>query len=205
MTAPAWIPPADLGLERFEITPDAVFVRIIDRHHRDPLGSRRPAAYRFGCLPGLPEDHQFGVVYLAEDLETAFLEAVVRERYVGVPGELVIGLDEIRSKEVALVTTREPLRLLDLTGTNYVRNRLPRAALEGDDHLPSQTVSAALHAHPEAPDGILYPSRFGGGMTSNIAVYDRAVVKLSCVGRIRLDLVSGLAAIRNKHRFIIAE
>jgi hypothetical protein len=205
VTVPPWAPPADLGLSKFEIAPEGVFVRIFEGRHRDPLGSRRPAAYRFGCPPGLPEDRQFGVVYLAEDLETAFLEAVVRERYVGVPGELVLALDEIRSKEVALVATRGPLRLLDLTGTSYVRLRLPRAALEGNDHLPSQTISAALHAHPEAPDGILYPSRFGGGRTSNIAVYDRAVARLRCVARVRLERMRGLAAIRRKHRIIVAK
>lgn len=174
MTAPPWAPGAGLGLRRFETAPDSVFVRIFEKRHRDPLGSTRLAAYHLGCPPDLPEDRQFGVVYLAEDPETAFLEVVVRERYVGVPGELVLTLSELRSRDVASVVTEELLRLLDLAGTGYVPPRLPRAAIEGGDHPPSQVALAALHAHPDAPDGLLYPSWFGSGTTSNVAVYDRA-------------------------------
>jgi hypothetical protein len=80
MTAPPWAAPAEIDLTSVEIPADGAFLRIFGRRHKDPLGSRRPAAYRFGCPPGLPDALQYGVVYLAETLETAFLEAIVRER-----------------------------------------------------------------------------------------------------------------------------
>ena len=39
----------------------------------------------------------------------------------------------------------------------------------------------AFHSHPEAPDGIVYPSRLNG--ETNLAIYDRAMAKLR-VGRV---------------------
>jgi hypothetical protein len=43
----------------------------------------------------------------------------------------------------------------------------------------SRDWSVAFHNHPDAPDGIIYPSRLTGA--TNLAIYSRAVIKLQTV------------------------
>jgi hypothetical protein len=53
----------------------------------------------------------------------------------------------------------------------------------------------AFHGHPEKPDGIIYPSRLIGH--TNLAVFDRAIVKLRAVRKMKLTAAPGLATVLN--------
>jgi hypothetical protein len=57
----------------------------------------------------------------------------------------------------------------------------------------SRNASAAgsFHEHPEQPDGIIYPSRLNA--ETNLAVYGRAISKLSVHGVTPLIHAKGLA------------
>jgi hypothetical protein len=67
---------------------------------------------------------------------------------------------------------------------------------------PSQTLarawSVAFHEHPEKLDGIIYPSRLNGH--TNLAVFDRAIVKLQAVRQMKLIAAPGLATVLNDLR-----
>ena len=59
--------------------------------------------------------------------------------------------------------------------------------------------SVAFYEHPEAPDGIIYPSRLNLE-TDNPAIYDRAVPKLGLHREMPLINASGLADVLNELR-----
>jgi hypothetical protein len=58
-----------------------------------------------------------------------------------------------------------------------------------------------LHGHPDHPDGLCYPSRLNGN--DNIAVYDRALHKLSAGARRRLTACPELAPLLTRYRIAI--
>ncbi len=63
----------------------------------------------------------------------------------------------------------------------------------------SQTLgpawSMAFHEHPAQPDGIIYPSRLNGH--TNLAVFDRAIVKLRALRKMKLIAAPGLGTVLN--------
>lgn len=61
----------------------------------------------------------------------------------------------------------------------------------------------AFHKHPEKLDGIIYPSRLNGH--TNVAVFDRAIVKLQAVRKMKLIAAPGLATVLNDLRVSIVE
>lgn len=57
--------------------------------------------------------------------------------------------------------------------------------------------SLAFHEHRSVPDGIIYPSRLNGH--TNLAIFDRAISKLSAVRVVPLIGAPGLAKIGRAH------
>lgn len=122
----------------------------------------------------------FGVLYLAENAGTAFLETFGH----ATEAPNVVSLDEIGRRRLSRVSCKRHLRLVDLTGPGLAR-------LNADGRLATGSLdvarrwSAAFYAHPEEPDGILYrarhdPSRFAA------AVYDRAASAVEVEGTLDL-------------------
>lgn len=70
-----------------------------------------------------------------------------------------------------------PLRLLDLQGDGSLRMGIPSDVVRGRTQTLARRWSLAIYTHPAKVDGIIYPSRLNGEV--NLAVYDRAVSKLS--------------------------
>ncbi len=74
---------------------------------------------------------------------------------------------------------------------------VPSDVVGARDQTTAQLWSAAFHAHPEAVDGVYYPSRLNE--ERNIALYDRALTKLKAGETPRLiECRDPLAAIIGK-------
>ena len=99
------------------------------------------------------------------------------------------------------VTVQAPLDLVDLRGGAGIAMGVPTDAVRAASHRLGQRASLALYQHADRPDGICYPSRLNG--EDNLAIYDRAVPKLSASARRRLGACPELAQILDAYRIAL--
>jgi len=194
------LPPADFhgaGLDLTKVAAGPRYVRICHRRHPDPLGYGKTPS-RFSDPRRRITAGRFGVLYLGISLKVCFIEAVLRDRRDGVVGAFPIDEAELRDRQYAEIEAESGLSLVDLTGDGAVRMGMPSDVLRGSHQGLARHWSLAFYAHPAAPDGIMYPSRLNG--ETNLAIYDRAVSKLSVVITCELMHAPGLAAVLNDLR-----
>ena len=142
------------------------YLRIIPRiHEATPLGMGH-AASRFSSPNG-----SFALLYAARDLPTAIAERIVRDRYQGRQRRRIT-MEELERFVVAAISTREPLRLLDLRTSGASRLGVPTDAVRGRAQPAGRRFSQQLYDGTDF-DGIVYMSRITNGEC--VAVYDRAV------------------------------
>ena len=142
------------------------FVRVLPVAHRaTPLGTGYGAS-RFSS-----RQQAFGLLYAAPDLKTALAEALIRDRFEG-KAKRVLDITEIEERVVAEISTKGPLKLLDLRKDGLLKLGVSTDAARAKSHRHGQTLSDAIHKEFDI-DGILYLSR----LTSEdcVAVYDRAI------------------------------
>lgn len=152
------------------------FHHIFSSRYPDPLGyGKNPS--RFSDPRRRVAKNRFGVYYLAETPEAAFVEAVLRENAIGTTGTYIIPKTTLAALKLADIRATSPLNLVDLRGCAKVRLRVPTDATSASNHRLGQHWSLGFHDNPSRPDGILYDSRLVG--RANIAVYDRAMHKLA--------------------------
>lgn len=90
---------------------------------------------------------------------------------------------------------------MDLRGANAVTMGIPTDAVRARSHRLGRRTSLALYTHPDAPEGIYYSSRLN--QDDNIAVYDRAIHKLSTEPTRRLNDCLELASVLDRYRIAI--
>jgi hypothetical protein len=172
------LPPPEFAraqLALTDISGGIVFRRIYRTGHSNALGYGKTGS-RFSDPRPLPEKDRFGVLYLGESVAVCFLEAVLRDRRNGTIGTFPISEAEIDDRRCAQIEIANPLRMVELRGNALVRMGVPTDVPLGSSHDLSRPWSLAFHEHPDAPDGIVYPSRLNG--QTNLAIYDRAIPKL---------------------------
>jgi hypothetical protein len=155
----------------------------------DPLGFGF-AASRFSDPRRNPAE-RFGVYYVGRTFEVAFLETIVRDLRNGNPGPLVLSASDLDDYVHVPITVQARLNLVDLRGGNPVSLGLPTDAVHARSHRFGQQASLAVYKRSDRPDGIWYPSRLNGD--ENLAVYDRAIRKLSAGPRRKLGSCPELA------------
>ena len=140
--------------------------------------------YRFDDPNG-----QFGVLYAGLQREAAFAETICRN-FGG--GPLVAWSFLAARGWVELRATRA-LRLADLTGDLVGLGA--DARLWSGDYPPAQAWSRAIHDHPDAVDGLLYPSRHAQTRVC-VAFFERSAAALDArlAGALTADPV-GLGAL----------
>ena len=149
--------------------------RIMPRRHRSsPLGTG-PADSRF-CS----RNAGYTVLYAAPDFATAFIETVVRDRFVR-RSERNVALREITERFWARITARPAtvLTLLDLRGDGCARIGAPTDAVHARNHAAGRAFAKAVHAEHADIEGLLYDSRLTSG--DAYAVFDRGAGKLEAV------------------------
>jgi len=95
----------------------------------------------------------FGVLYLAQSLEGAFAETVLRN-----PQRRLIDLAEITARATSVLGLSWVVRLAEMRGPGLQALGTGNAVSTGP-YAPSGAWADALYRHPDKPDGIAYPSR----------------------------------------------
>ncbi len=146
------------------------FLRVMRAEHRaNPLGVG-PGHSRFSS----PND-AFRLLYIAADIATAIAETIVRDRFEG-RARRVLERSELDTRVMTMIGAKDPLALLDLRGAGLLRLGVSTDAARAKAHGDGQSLSQTLH-ETTTLDGVIYASR----LTSRtcVAIYDRAIVKLS--------------------------
>ena len=142
--------------------------RLFRRHHVDPMGIV-PSPSRF-C-----DGSSFAMLYGATDFDTAFLEVIVRDRFVRKPDRRV-PFSELQTRRWVTFTSKRHLNLVDLTFDGAVKLGAPTDAAKARSHSAGRAFAKSIYAgHPDV-DGFLYESRLTG--MECFAIFDRAVTKL---------------------------
>jgi hypothetical protein len=160
-------PPEDLAATRLPLTVLAAGTAFTRVHplafgpiHFSP-GTGRLAQGRFDSATGA-----FGVLYAALNFDGAVVETLLRK-----PERRLISVGDISSRSVATLATNRDVALVDLRGPGLQRLGLDGTICTG----PYENCSLwadEWFAHPDRPDGILYPSRHDPGETC-IALFER--------------------------------
>jgi len=110
--------------------------------------SGKPATGRFDSPSGA-----FGVLYLAQSLEGAFAETVLRN-----PQRRLVNLAEIIGRASSVLGLSRAVRLADMRGPGLQALGTDNAISTGP-YGPCGVWADALHAHSDKADGIAYSSR----------------------------------------------
>jgi RES domain len=178
-----------------------IFGRIYRIRYRDALGYSKGRS-RFSDPRRRVLGNRFDVVYLGSTLKVSFLEAVLRDQRNGVVGNYVIDEGELRSRRYARIEPVSPSNLVDLRGDGCVRMGIPSDVPRSANQALARRWSLAFYQHPSQPDGIIYSSRLNEN--TNLAVYDRAIVKLREVDNTALINAPGLVEVLDDLRVAIA-
>jgi hypothetical protein len=188
-------PPSGFGgvaLDLATISPGARFGRIYLNRFPDPLGYGKTLS-RFSDPRRRALANRFGVLYLGSTFKVCFVEAVLRDQGDGRTGDLLLDERDLAVRSYADVEVTEPLTLVDLRDDGALRMGVPSDVARGSKQSLARLWSVAFHEHPAGPDGIIYPSRLNG--ETNLAIYGRAVGKLTAVSISPLLRQSGLARV----------
>ncbi len=148
----------------------------ISRHHTGEPYFGRSGGNRFDD-PAL----SYGVCYLGagniqDAVTVAFAESVLHDR-TATDGGFDVGVSELTDRQVVRFANRSRLIVADLTGAALKRIGLDGRISTLTPYDVPQAWSRAIHAHPDAVDGIAYVSRhYNLGLA--IALFDRAASKL---------------------------
>lgn len=144
-----------------------------------------PERYRGSPLGASAGDSRFcsrnagyAVLYAAPDFATAFVETVVRDRFVR-RSERNVALREITERYWARISARPgmELTLLDPRGDGCARVGVPTDAIHARNHAAGRAFARAIHSEHADVEGLLHASRLTGEDVR--AVFDRGLGKLS--------------------------
>jgi hypothetical protein len=114
-------------------------------------------------------DRSYNVLYLGCDAYCAFIET-----FGHVPRTRTVTTDVLKSKALTELTRARPLRLIDLAESSALVRIGADARLFSGEYDASQMWSKALHDHPMAAQGLLYPSRLDPSRRTVAHFLDRA-------------------------------
>lgn len=181
---------ARIRLDTATIAAGRTFGRIHRQAWPDPLGFGKHAS-RFSDPRHRVDANRFGVLYLGSTLKVCFLETIMRDQRDAVVGDLLIAEAEITDRLYSQVSVTRALTLIDLRGDTPVRMGIPSDVVRGRSQTLARRWSLAMHEHPDRIDGLIYPSRLNTEI--NLAIYDRAVAKLSPTSTQQLDRTPGIS------------
>jgi len=178
---PPPLPPRDLKKRPLPIHE----IRAIENLYRIHPADRTPLF--FGPAQGQPPrnrwdspDGRFGVCYVAEEPNAAFAECFLRE-----PGVMVLEMDDLKERALALLRPFRNLRVVAMHGSGLHALGATAACCSGA-YAVSRAWAAALYAHPEKPDGIRYRARHDDDGFA-MALFHRTAGDLLWVGGAALD------------------
>ena len=164
------------GFERVELAlvdvePDEL-LRLAFSTRASQLSFRRTAQYRFDSPAS-----EFGVLYAAFDLATAFAETVLRTVPQDIPAgeEPLLTYEELKRRRVVQLAAApggRALRLVKLYDEGLAAAKVDNRIATDDEYASSRLWAKAFHDHPANADGIAYLSRFMGSRRS-VVLFER--------------------------------
>jgi hypothetical protein len=139
------------------------------------------------------------VLYGANDFATAFIEVVVRDRFVQ-SDRRVVPFGDIAARgwvEFALVGD-EPLKMVDLRESGCLVLGAPTDAAHARNQAAGRALSRALYEQHSDIDGIWYQSRLTGG--DCLAIFERAAKRLKPLKTGQLEHHPRLPDVLRTHR-----
>ena len=171
--------------------------RIIpDRYLATPLGTA-PADSRF-CA----RHDGFTVLYAAADFATAFIETVVRDRFVR-RQQREVRLKEVTARAWVYLETLPGawLNLLDLRQDGCIRLGAPTDAINARHHGAGSALGRMVHAEHRRVDGLIFPSRLTGADV--YALFDRSLGRLQVLDWGALAWHPDLPAVLQRHAIVL--
>jgi hypothetical protein len=187
---PPWLQTARLPI--LELPHPTAVVRI-HRADLDPVffspGTGKPPIGRFDSPNG-----SFGVLYLAQALEGAFAETILRN-----PHRRLVDLSDIAARAMSVLSFSRAIRLVKMFGDGLQAVGTDNAVSTGP-YTASWAWAEALFAHPDAPDGIAYASRHDSDQLC-IALFDRPDITMALLSRPTAlsDIPAEVAAILRRY------
>ncbi len=133
-----------------------------------PMFFGKLARFRFDDPQG-----EFGVLYAGGTEECAFIET-----FGHATGVRAVTRAELAARTLSIIRVNRPLNLVDLTGRGLAALGADNRLCSGGGYKTAQAWSAALHAHPSAPDGLLYRPAHDPSQEA-VAIFDRAAAVCS--------------------------
>jgi RES domain-containing protein len=157
------------GLHLHTIAAGSPWFRIHRCRHATALHWGRHDQGRWNAADG-----SFGVLYLADSLETAFAETYGHQVMdsQAPAGVKFLARQELQERCISRITATRELEVLDLRGPALAWHNLDARLLTTREQLTvCQAWSRWWHDAVEPPDGLLYPSRLLP-RGSNLALYE---------------------------------
>lgn len=123
----------------------------------------------------------FGTLYAGETLEVALVETMLRN-----PRLRLVSLEEVAVRRWSAIQASRDLRLVDFCGPGLSAVGTTGGVNTGSYRV-SQAWAAALHRHPDGPDGILYLSRHNPSLRC-VALFDRADLTVTAGASAEFDV-----------------
>lgn len=182
---------ARVALEPATVGKGARFGRLHLRKYPDSLGYGKTGS-RFSDPRRRVATNRFGLIYLGTTLKVCFVEAILRDQRNGAIEDFPIEESELGAWRFAQIEVGEALKLVDLREDGAIRLGVPSDVAGAASQALSRAWSLAFYEHPDQPDGVIYPSRLNE--ETNLAIYDRAISKLSVAKVDDLITAPGLAS-----------
>jgi hypothetical protein len=192
---------AGIVLQLYDVPVGQRYGRIYLGRYPDPLGFGKTPS-RFSDPRRRASANRFGVLYLGDTVKVCFLEAVLRDQRDGTIGDLPMEESELHARHYAEIEVAVPLKLVDLREDGAIGMGVPTDVAKASGQALARAWSVAFHEHPARPDGIIYPSRLNGH--TNLAVFDRAIVKLRLIRKMKLIAAPGLGKVLDDLKVSIA-
>jgi len=141
------------------------YLRIMDAAHR-----ASPTGMGYGKTRFASPTDSFKLLYVAQDLQTALAEAIIRDRYQGKQKRELLE-EDVEQSVIASMMSLAPLKLLDLRASGASRLGVPTNAVRGRAQQSGRRFSQELYDTTDF-DGIVYMSRITNAEC--VAVYERA-------------------------------
>lgn len=159
-----------------------------------PRGVLKDTATHKGRFDG--QEQSYGICYLGETIEAAFIECFGREL-----GIKFLTQEFIKSRNLFIINSERQLKLVDLFGSGLAKLGADKR-LTGGDYDLSRQWAEAIYQHPERVDGIRYYSRYDDTQLC-CGLFDRSIHQLQekNTGDLIESDVNRLANILNRYDF----